>query len=111
MEDTGFVMHGELDPWPSKAETAQIFQEADFGVEVGKHSVRILVCSIFSFEGFGFGEPAIECDANSTDAIPDVARVSAALAARDIRHRFELYGGPNDREELAYFHHRWPKDE
>ncbi len=110
MDDPGFVMHGQLEPWLSKAETAKLFEDAGFQILVGKHSVRILVCDIFSFEGFGFGEPCIECDAESLSAIKDVERVSAALASRQVRHRFEVWGGEKNSELLAYFHHNWPKD-
>jgi hypothetical protein len=39
----------------------------------------------------------------------DGRRVSAALAAGGIRHRFELYN--NSDELVGYLHPRWPREQ
>lgn len=107
--DHGYVMHGELAPWLSQSDTAALFRNAGFKVDVGKHSVRIDACSIFSFESFGLGEPCIECDADDLETmLADLKRVSEALTVNGIRHRFEVYASDGG-EQLAYFHDHWPQ--
>lgn len=58
--------------------------------------------------GGDFGAPCFDADADTlARMLDDSRRVSAALTAEDIRHRFELY---NDGDELVgYLHHNWPQ--
>ena len=58
--------------------------------------------------GGDFGDPSFDADAESlTVMLNDARRVSSALTAAEVRHRFELYKDGN--ELVGYLHHRWPQ--
>jgi hypothetical protein len=109
--DTSANLHGEIDGWPDKDRMAAILRDAGLQVCAGRSSIRVLDCSHFVFQEYGgdLGDPSIEADADSTEAmIGDAKRVSHALSRADVRHRFEIYdhGGGL----VAYLHHRWPTE-
>jgi hypothetical protein len=109
MRDTSVHIAGELSTWPDKHRMAKILHKGGLNVYVSKYSVRVEDCSHFSFEHYGgdIGEPIIDADADSLDEMMrDAKRVSAALAAAGIRHRFELYDAAN--EMVGYVHYDWP---
>ena len=86
-----------------------MLQRAGLKVAVGRYAVRVEDCEHFSFEHYGgdLGDPAISADAEIPDVmIADGQRVSSALAAAGVRHRFEVYDV--DDNLIAYLHHDWP---
>lgn len=102
-------LYGQLEAWPSKSEMARLLSRAGFSVTVGRYSIRLNDCEHFVLQEYGgdLGEPQFDVDASSLERmLEDAGRVSRALAAAGIRHRFELYdvGG----EMVGYLHHRWP---
>lgn len=108
MDDDVFIS-GELDWWPPKSEMADLLRSAGFVVNVGTYSIRLDDCEHFVFQEYGddVGQPTIDADGNSLDAmLKDGNRVSAALASHGIRHRFEIYN--SDGDMVGYIHHRWP---
>lgn len=110
--DTNVRLSGQLEKWPTKTEMARLMKSAGFSVYVGRYSIRLQDCEHFAFQDYGgdLGDPQFDADAsNLQKMLEDGGRVSAALTAADIRHRFELY---NDNDELVgYLHHRWPQDQ
>jgi hypothetical protein len=109
--DTDVRLYGQLEKWPSKTEMARLMKTAGFSVYVGRYSIRLQDCEHFAFQEYGgdLGDPQLDADASTLQKmLEDGGRVSAALTAADIRHRFELY---NDNDELVgYLHHRWPQE-
>ena len=104
---------GELESWPVKGEMASLLRGAGFRVYVGRYSIRLEDCERFIFQEYGgdLGEPQIDAEAATLEQMQaDAQRVSSALAAADIRHRFELYVEGED-EMAGYMHHRWPLQE
>jgi hypothetical protein len=111
MNDKFATLSGELSTWPSKEELAQALIDAGLRVYVGRYSVRVEDCESFSFEQYGgdISEPCIAADAETTEGmIKDGQRVSDALVAAGIKHRFEVYDGNSNL--AAYFHHNWPEE-
>lgn len=110
--DTEVRLYGQLENWPSKTEMARLMEAAGFSVYVGQYSIRLQDCEHFAFQEYGgdLGDPQFDADASSLEKmLKDGGRVSDALTAAGIRHRFELY---NDSDELvAYLHHRWPQEQ
>lgn len=107
--DSSVSLCGELESWPSKARMARLLASAGFSVVVGRYSIRLADCEHFVLQEYGgdLGEPQFDADASTLGRmLDDAGRVSRALAAADLRHRFELYDG-ND-ELVGYLHHRWP---
>ena len=100
---------GEISDWPEKTEMARLLRKAGFQVTVGRFSIRLDDFDHFAFREYGgdLGDPCITADNESLDALLAFSgRVSQALSANSIRHRFEIYDG---NENLAgYFHHSWP---
>lgn len=99
--DTNVRLHGQLEKWPSKTKMARLMEAAGFSVYVGRYSIRLQDCEHFAFQEYGgeLGDPQFDADASSLEKmLEDGRRVSAALTAADIRHRFELY---NDNDELV----------
>jgi hypothetical protein len=91
---------------------ARLMETAGFSVYIGRYSIRLRDCEHFAFQEFGgdLGDPQFDADASSlAKMLEDAGRVSDALTAADIRHRFELYNG-ND-ELVGYLHHRWPQEQ
>jgi hypothetical protein len=103
-------LFGQLEKWPSMMEMTRLMRAAGFDVFVGRYSIRLKDCEHFVFQEYGgdLGSPQIDADASTLDRmLEDGGRVSAVLAAVDIRHRFEIY---NETDELVgYLHHRWPQ--
>ena len=109
MNDDFATVAGQLLPWPSQDQMAQVLRAAGLSVYVGHCSIRVEDCEHFSFEQFGgdLGDPCIGADAETTERMVQDARlVSNALAAAGIRHRFEVYDGDNNL--AAYVHYEWP---
>lgn len=109
MEDTFAILHGELATWPSKEQLAGILQDAGLSVYIGQYSIRVEDCQHFSFKEYGgdLGDPVIDADANSADAMKRDARlVSNALTCAGIKHRFEIYDSAN--RPIDYLHFEWP---
>src|SRR5207253_2366023 len=100
---------GELANWPTKDRMAAILRDAGLRVQVGTYSIRVQDCSHFVFQEYGrdLGEPTVDADADTVEAMMREGRlVSQALAGAGVRHRFEIYDDRN--ELLGYLHHRWP---
>ncbi len=116
--ETIFKLYGEVDGWPTKSRMASILRRAGLAVTVGRYAIRLRAYSYFVFEQFGgdLGDPCIDADADSLDEMVEAARrVSAALAAAHVRHRFELYEESDDSVAIGsvligYFHHGWPQE-
>ena len=109
--DEGIILAGEIDRWPSKTVMIQILENAGLSIIEGRYSIRIKDCEYFGFHEYGgdLGDPVIEADASSLEKmLDDASRVSAALAAANLRHRFELYSENNDKM-VGYLHHCWPQ--
>lgn len=109
-ETTGCVLYGELSPWPTKERLAQILRAARIDCSIGRYSVRLHDCEHFSFESYGgdICEPQIDAEAQTPEKLhSDAMRVSTALAAAGIAHRFELYNSAN--KMFAYLSHNWPE--
>ncbi len=110
--DTEVRLLGQLEKWPSKTEMARLMEAAGFSVHIGQYSIRLRDCEHFVFQEYGgdLGDPQFDADASSLEKmLEDSGRVSAALSAAGIRHRFELY---NDSDEsIGYLHHRWPREQ
>jgi hypothetical protein len=103
-----FRISGEVVDWPSKARMAEILRASGLAITVGTYSIRINDCEHFVFQEYGgdLGEPAIDADAESLEQmLIDAGRVSQALAAADVRHRFAIYDEAD--EMVRYLHHRW----
>jgi hypothetical protein len=108
MIDTSATLTGACKPWPTRDELTAILRGAGLAVAEARYAIRVSDCVHFSFEHYGgdFGEPVISADAEtSVRMIADGQRVSAALAAAGVRHRFEVYDS-ND-QLVAYLHHDW----
>ena len=103
------LLAGEVSPWPSKAGMADILRAAGLSVTMGRYAIRVDDCECFAFQAYGgdLGEPMIQASAETLERLlQDATRVSLALAAAGLRHRFEVYDGG---ERLAgYLHHDWP---
>jgi len=109
MSDDFSTLVGQLAIWPSKEALANILESSGLRIAVGRYCVRIEDCERFCFEQYGgdLGDPIIAAEAETADRlIRDAQRVSSALAAADLRHRFEIYDGNG--HLAAYLHHRWP---
>ena len=111
MSDNFATLAGQLATWPSKDDLARVLQSAGLHIYVGRYSIRVEDCEHFSFEQYGgdLGDPVIDADAETVESlVRDSRLVSSALAAADLRHRFEVY---DDNDNIAaYFHHRWPDE-
>ena len=108
--ETDVRLYGQLESWPSKSDMVRILETAGLSAVVGKYSIRVQDCEHFVIQEFGgdLGDPVFNADASTPERmIEDGARVSAALAAGNLRHRFELYD--NDDRLVGYLHHRWPQ--
>ncbi len=100
---------GQVSPWPSKSKMARILTNAGLKIRVGRYSIRIQSCEDFTFQEYGgdLGDPSIDAGADTLEAmLRDGGLVSGALAAANVRHRFEIYDD-ND-EMVGYLHHDWP---
>ena len=103
---------GELDPWPPRDRLAAALRSGGLRITEGRYSIRVEECSRWSFECYGgdISEPSIDADAETVGRLlEDARRVSVALAAARMRHRFEVYNG--HRALKGYFHFDWPRDE
>jgi hypothetical protein len=101
---------GELEPWPTRARLVQILIGAGIHCYEGRYSIRLANAERFIFQHYGgdICEPQIEAETATPERLyNDALRVSAALAAADIRHRFELYNGAD--REFAYLQHHWQR--
>lgn len=88
---------------------AAILRSAGVAVTVGRYSIRVDDCNHFVFQEYGgdLGDPCLDADADALDEmLRDAGLVSAALAAAEIQHRFEVYD--NSDEMVGYIHHKWP---
>ena len=110
--DEGFHLCGQLEVWPRKSRMAGLLRGAGLSVVVGRYSITFCDCEHFRIQEYGgdWGPPYIDADADTLDRLhADARRVSDALAASDLRHRFELYDGAD--RLVGYLHHRWPVDD
>ena len=111
MDDHSGVVAGECLPWPTKFRLADLLRAAGLKVAEGRHSVRVEDCEHFVFQHYDGDAPgpSIDADAESVERmLADATLVSRALAAANIKHRFEVYG-PDD-ELAGYLHHDWPRE-
>jgi hypothetical protein len=109
MEDAFAILHGELATWPSREQMAGILRDAGLSVYIGQYSIRVENCEHFSFEHYGsdLGDPVIDADAETADAMKrDAILVSNALKRAGIRHRFEIYDSAD--RLIEYLHFEWP---
>ena len=107
---TDINLCGEIDEWPRKFEMARIMRDAGLKVNVGQYSVRLDNCEHFVFQHYGgdICDPIVEADGSNLEIMTrDARRVSDALTAKNIRHRFELYDDSG--EMVGYIHHDWPQ--
>ena len=111
MPASAAYLAAELREWPSKDHMASILRAAGLRISVGQYSIRLDDFSHFVFAEYGgdLGEPCIEADASSPEALAlEVQRVSSALSQASVVHRFEIYS--EDGGEIRhYFHHAWPQ--
>lgn len=108
MHDGPALLAAECDPWPSLAGLVDLLRAAGLQVQAGAHAVRVSDCEHFVFRDFGGAAPSpgISADAQTVSRLlADAQRVSGALAAAGVHHRFEVYG-PDD-QLRGYFHHGW----
>jgi hypothetical protein len=111
MPASAAYLAAELRGWPSKEHMASILRAAGLRISVGHYSIRLNDFSNFIFAEYGgdLGEPSIEADASSPEALAwEAQRVSSALSAAGVVHRFEIYS-EDDEEIRHYFHHAWPQ--
>jgi len=109
MDEAGAILYGKLEHWPSKNAMAALLRQAGLDLYVGRYSIRVENCSHFVFQEYGgdLGEPQIEADADSPEAMQTGGKlVSDALAAASIRHRFEIYDSSGTL--VGYLHFDWP---
>jgi hypothetical protein len=88
-----------------------LLRAAGLTVEVGRYSIRVGDCSHFVFKEYGgdLGEPTIEADGESVEALLREAKlVSDALARANVKHRFEIYDGQH--VFSGYLHYDWPRE-
>lgn len=97
------LLAATIENWPSKTELAAMLQAAGIGCTVGAHAIRLQEHPAFVFRDLdGPAPPTISGDHDSAAALASLAqRVSAALSANAIRHRFEVYDG--DGKQVAAF--------
>ena len=111
MTDTTAVLYGELSPWPSKEDLANLLCSNGLNIYVGTYSLRLENFEHFIFQEYGgdLGEPQIDADASSTaEMVVNAKTVSKILAGAGIKHRFEIY---DHSDSLAcYLHHAWSKE-
>ena len=111
MTDTTVFMVGQLSPWPSKEDLADLLSSNGLNIYVGKYSLRIKDFSHFVIQEYGgdLGEPQIDADAKSITEMVDSAKtLSSILTNTDIKHRFEIY---DHKDSLAcYLHYGWPRE-
>lgn len=108
--DESCHLYGELDPWPTRLELMRTLAAAGIKCSEGRYAIRLVDLEHFNFEHYGgdICEPHIEAEGSTPERLyTDALRVSTALAAADIRHRFELHNSAE--REYAYLHHRWPR--
>jgi hypothetical protein len=106
------MLCGELSPWPTKERLAEVLRAANIECSIGRYSVRLIGCGHFSFECYGgdICDPRMNVDAETPEELNTHAlRVSTALAAAGITHRFELYNSAD--RMFAYLSHNWPEGE
>lgn len=111
MSDHSAILAGELAPWPSQEAMATLLRAAGLTVVAGRYSIRVGDCSHFVFQEYAgdLGEPAIEADGESVEAMLREAKlVSDALSRAGVKHRFEIYDGQH--AIRGYLHHDWPRD-
>ena len=104
-------LYGQLESWPSMADMVRLFETAGLSVEVGQYSIRVRDCGHFVIQEYGgdLGDPVFDADASTPERmIEDGGRVSAALAAANLRHRFEVYD--NDDRLVGFLHYQWPQE-
>ena len=112
LNDDFATLAGELSVWPAKAEMAEILRTAGLHIDVGRHAIRVDACENFSFQHFAdapgdLDTPCVVASAETVESLlRDAQRVSRALAAANIRHRFEIHDGHDTL--AAYVHHDWP---
>ena len=97
---------GQIDCWPSKTQMASILRAAELNINIGTYSIRVVECQHFVLQEYGgdLGDPVFDADADSLpQMLSDSAKVSNALTAAKLRHRFDLYGDEN--ELVGYFHY------
>jgi hypothetical protein len=90
MTDRTATVAGELIQWPTKDHMVSILRAAGLNVHSGRYSVRVKDCTHFVFQEYGgdLGQPSIDADAESVEAMMrDTQIVSDALARAGIRHR------------------------
>ena len=105
MSNSSSYLSGEFAVWPNKSRLVEALHAAGLKVREGQHSIRVESCEHFVFQGLP-DLPAIDADATSAaEMIADARRVSDALSAAQIPHRFEVYG-PAD-ELLECFQYQW----
>jgi hypothetical protein len=108
----GFVLIGQIESWPTKNQMATLLRQAGLTFELGRFSISMTGMEHFVFQGYGgdLGKPTIDADAATLEImLRDARLVSHALAAADLRHRFEIYDA--DVRCVAYLCHRWPQSD
>ena len=76
-------------------------------VDVGPNVVRLMNDrTTFVFAPMAEGSSILEDVMPDEDLLAATKLMSEHLAARGLRHRFEVYDGERMR---AYFHHAWPQ--
>jgi hypothetical protein len=84
---------------------AGLFGQADWRVNLGRRAVRLSSARAdCKFEPAEGGYLLVDVDGN--DPLGEAKSLSTHFAARNVRHRFEVY----ERDDLvAYLHHNWPR--
>jgi len=111
MKDGEAILAGQLAIWPTRDDLAAVLQNGGLSVRIGAYSLRLEDCQHFVIQGYGgdLESPLIDATAATvSDLHRDAQRVSNALSAAQIKHRFEIYG-PDEVLE-RYLHFQWPSD-
>ncbi|MBM7066761.1 hypothetical protein [Actibacterium sp. 188UL27-1] len=87
---------------------ADLLRAVGFELTIGRYSTRLAGIDHFVFREYGsdIGQPCITADHDRVDLLAKFAkRLSDALTAHGIRHRFEIYG--SGCQLFAHNHHLW----
>lgn len=107
-----YYIYGYCDPWPSRQEMGRILQAYGLEVVVGDWSVKVTIDGRhFDFKVYGgdIGDPEVDADDYDLQRLlADAARVSQALVAADVSHRFEARE-KGDGDLVGCVHYRMPE--
>jgi hypothetical protein len=99
-------VYGEVASERSLEDFASLLDQDGWQVDLGRYAVRLsdpsCACKFEPVDGGFLLADGIE----SEDLLHGAQTLSRHLAARDVRHRLEVYEGD---ALVAYLHHGWPR--